>query len=352
MLILSIPSAYMNKYGISTLAEAETHLADHLHDSTLGGWSDYINEVSFKVYLPFHEWLSIVSGESDAITYPLLIGLFLLLTFLVHRRSLGHDTTIRSMLFFLTTYFYLWWLLGAGGSWYGMLLFCLPFVFLIKGVLRPQNVGKEEQTWSRILKTSSFLCVCGIWIFMAFTFRAANYNPKDVEWAKQIYVPPLVEYQTGKFTEDQIVNMVFYRSSEMIKLINRTDGRVYRVGTHMNFFIDNNDRRVFSDTFLDTYEKLVRKYKDKEKIVTALKERGFEYIVFDLNLSTTDRTPEKSLTRKFTNFINTLYANPKVELVMTDRTIKMNDSGKIVPSLIPDKGTIVNYGKWAIFRIK
>ena len=351
MLIISVPSALLNQNKFTTIAEAQTYLQANPSSGFLGNLSDGINMNLLNLYQPIHNWFAIVSGKSDSITYPILFCLFFTLLYLIYRRTKNSTKVVQIFLYFLGSYFFLWWILGSGGAWYGMLLFCVPFIFLIKGMKLPE-VFSFNNSKALAGKAGILVFACAMWMFLAFTYRAANYYPVNEDRTKYIYIPPFIEYQAGNLSRSKLQNANFPSSVQFEKVINQTDGLVYRVGTQLNFFIKENDRRVYSDTFLDFFHTMVKKFKYKKKIMRALKARGFEYIVFDLNLAINDQTPDKSLTKRFTNFMNSLYDNPHVELLLTDRTLKMNDSGEIVNEVIPIDGTIIEPGRIAVFRIK
>jgi len=149
------------------------------------------------------------------------------------------------------------------------------------------------------------------------------------------------------------MNHHFPNVRQQVNTINRDKkSKVYMVGTPFNFFIDKNDSRVLSDTYLEFFTQLISHYKTKDQIIKKLKDEGFKYIVFDLNMFSYDKTPDKSLTRKFVQFLNTLYGNPGVELMVTDRKIKLYDSGQEVFDVFQDKGNITASGTFGIFKIK
>jgi hypothetical protein len=50
--------------------------------------------------------------------------------------------------------------------------------------------------------------------------------------------------------------------------------------------------------------------------------------------------------------MNTLYQNPKVELIATDRQVRLADSNQVIYSIFQDKGTLVNQGTIALYEIK
>jgi len=68
---------------------------------------------------------------------------------------------------------------------------------------------------------------------------------------------------------------------------------------------------------------------------------------------TIDKTPEQSLTKKFNTFLNFIYQNPRLELMATNRVVKItrNDGG---PSNVREVfgEQIINHGTFAIYRIK
>lgn len=352
MLAVSIPSSILNKHNLATVAEGKAFLEANPQEGALGKLSDYINKTALGLYHPIQQFAASSSKKADGITYPILIGLFLILIFIFYHRLKAFSKTTQVVLFLLLAYFFLWWVLGAGGAWYGMLIFCLPFIFLIKGMSVPKSEFNSKNLKAFAGKPGFLFLVSGLWLFFAFTYRASNYYPINKERGFHIYIPPFVEYQAGNIKQGQLVNASFRNALQVEKVINQTDGLVYRIGTQMNFFIERNDRRVFEDTFLENFQEIANVLKDKNKIVQALKARGFEYIIFDLNLANNDRTPKKILTRKFTNFMNSLYQNPGVELLLTDRAIKMNDTRQVVNSVFPVNGTITNPGRLAVFRLK
>jgi len=70
------------------------------------------------------------------------------------------------------------------------------------------------------------------------------------------------------------------------------------------------------------FQKVVKKYKDKEKVVEVLKASGFKYLIVDLNIQSIDNTPEKTLTEKFKVILNIISNNPRLQLLNTDRIVE------------------------------
>jgi len=350
LLLLSIPGAFMNHHKHSNPSRSLSFLNENPREGMLGSASDFINKTALKLYTPIHDFFP--TEEKSSFIYPGMLLLFLGLIFLLFRYSSNFSKAVKSFIFFLTIYFFLWWILGAGVAWYGMLAFCIPYIFLVKGMGNFSELNWKKPSLKTV-KPSLLLVVCCVWTFFAFTYRASNYYPINEERAKHIYIPPFVEYQTGNLSEDRLFNMTFPNSIQIQKALNQDEeSLVYLIGTQAKMFIKKNDKRVFSDTFLGYFSKIANKYKDKRKIIQVLKAYGFKYIVFDVNLSLNDLTPEKKLTRKFVNFMNSLHDNPEVELVLTDRTIRRNDTGELVSEVFPIQGNIENSGTIAIFKIK
>ena len=133
---------------------------------------------------------------------------------------------------------------------------------------------------------------------------------------------------------------------------NDRDALLYRVGTAFNFFIKNNEERVLSDNFLGLFEKLNRHYDTKEEVFEKLKTEGLKYMVVDLKISTYDLTIDKSLTRKFNHLMDALHNNANVELVATDRKIKLHKTGEEIFGVFPDNGDVIYEGDFALFKIK
>jgi len=355
-LMISIPSAYLNQNDlINTGQELKPLKASELQ-GFLGNLSDATNSALLNAYTPLNNWFLSATKNGDYITYPILIALFLIILTLVHNRIKAHSKSTQSIIVFLLMYGFLWWILSSGAPWYGILLFSLPLIFLFKNISAPEI--NEEDTNSKLdlfgtAKKYVFLSVGAIWVLLAFVHRSSNYEPVDKQRVKNIYYPAILDYQMGNINEKKVMDYHFPNVRPLTETINKDKkSKVFMVGSPFNYFIDKNDSRVLSDTYLEYFSLLIKQFKNKNQIIQKLKAEGFRYIIFDLNMMPYDETPDKSLTRKFIQFMNTLYGNPGVELMATDRKIKLYDSGQESFSVFQDKGDIVRSGSFGIFKIK
>ena len=106
------------------------------------------------------------------------------------------------------------------------------------------------------------------------------------------------------------------------------------------------------DQALDQFRWLVQSFEEKDIIIDALKTSGFKYIIVDLHTPSLDSTPEKSLTQKFQLLLNTLYQNPAVSLIATDRIVEFTDSSGQPQQLANVFGQkLITHGSYAIYEI-
>jgi len=348
LLIFSISGAYMNKNYQSTPQEALAHLYETPTNGSLESINQSITSVALKLYEPFFVVVNNISGEVDSFTYPLLITLFVCLLLLFRYRVVNQPIGVQATLVFSTMYFLLWWIIGAGMNWYGMLLFCLPFFFIF-GKLSQNKNNSLLSNWRK----PYVLTLAAIWILCAFVFRASSYNPSDGGHAKSLFIRPVIEYQTGTKSRLAAINESYPNSKKFIDILNEDKkGKIYRIGTLFKYFIENNDERVYDDTFLNLFDQMLNRIQDPDKIITALKINGFKYILVDLNLPAADFTPEKSLTTKFQTSMKAVVSSSLVELAHTDRVVEINGTGERINAVVPYNGKIVELGRRAIYRIK
>lgn len=300
---------------------------------------------------PIKSILSQVSGERDAITYPLLILFFILSYFLLKERVKSKSDIYKIGPKFLLLYAFLWLILSAGIIWYGYLALPLATLLLFAAV---SHIPKEQKD-SQIRKyfRYTFMAIAALWLFMATVLKISNIYVVDQSAGLNILDQAAVKYQTGEFTEKQVFEGYWPNLMRGIDRINRDDkSLIYRVGTMFPYFIRKNDERVYTDNLVALYEQMYTIYGgNKQLIARAMKASGFKYIVINLNLGTVDKTPEQSLMKRFNLFLNYLYQNPELEMLATDRVVSLNGQNQY--QVFGDTPTaIVAPGTYAIYRIK
>jgi hypothetical protein len=95
---------------------------------------------------------------------------------------------------------------------------------------------------------------------------------------------------------------------------------VYRIGTFINYFLKDNDRRVLNDAQLDTFT-CIDKEKDNATTYARLKKLGFKYFILDLNTATIEKDSNGTLHQKTNRFRDFASKNLKMVYNLPERGI-------------------------------
>lgn len=87
---------------------------------------------------------------------------------------------------------------------------------------------------------------------------------------------------------------------------------IYRVGTFINYFIDNNRERVYDDAQLDTFRCIDGDGTDDVRTLNRLRTLGFHYMIYDTNTETIEQNTQGTLHRKTNRFKQFAFKNLKV----------------------------------------
>ena len=350
MLVISVPTAYSSNNNINITGVGE-HLRQFFENTSFSeapiAWLASCFYSFFNaLYAPIHPLILALSGQTDYITYPLLVGLFIGVFFMIDQRLKHNSILNRSLVHFLYFFSFLWFLLSAGIAWYGMLMLPLGIMFAIIGWTKNDFIALKNKS----IKQGILLGIVGIWIIMAYVYRMSSYNPSTETAAKQAVYPVILQYAGGKIDDKRLMNSIFPKFEEALLVLNaEEESLIYKVGTFMSFFIKKNNKRVLSDNQLGVFQALVQTYQNKYELAQVFKASGYRYIIIDLKTGDIDKTPEQSLKKKFRLFMNFLYENPALELIATDRII-VDDNGK---SSFKVFGTNAKYaGSFAVYKIK
>jgi len=325
--------------------------------------SDSYNLLASNIIDPIYAWVSSSyqgvnqffssrSGNSDGFTYPILFTFFVLMIFLIRQRTLGHKNHRRILILFISFFTFMWMLLTAGIIWYGYPMIAISLLLIFSSI-EPKTEDKSLP--KKIIQGIGLLAVTAF-IILSLNFRLSNYTLNvNPEFAKNLFDEGELKYQSGRQNKKQVLNGFFPGGiNEALAQINRDkDALVYRVGTVLPFFVAKNDRRVYMDNQLQNFERLRVHYKDKNTLIEVLNIAGYKYIFVDLQTYSVDKTPERTLEKKYKEFMRVLYDNPKVKLLATNRRINTSkDPQKPKPDYGVFGAPLPNFhGTYAIFEI-
>ena len=332
-----------------------------------GNWDSYVDNsdksiiesvttgifnVSYYASRPIHSISKLISGNRDHVTYPILILLFLGSLWLVaYRLKLSQKGQFVIAIFI--PFSFLWLVLSSGIIWYGFLFIPLG----LTGILHFCSNNKFNKYYSYPIIKNIAITFLLIWVSMCWVGRISNINTVPRGGNTDNIGKGLVDNNTFQYST-AIINATEARSRSYgningaLEKINSNDALIYQVGTFFAFDIKNNSERIFQDNTLPQFFWLVDVLKEKEEIIAALKVSGFKYILIDLNTHTLDKTPEKSLTKKYQLLLNTIYKNQSVQLLATDRVIEIpkSDGTKARVSEVFGEN-IPKFGSYAIYEI-
>lgn len=260
-----------------------------------------------------------------------------------------HQTNLKFLLSFLAAYLLLWLLLSPGIFWYGMIGFVVLFLLFLV-IFKTDFPGKFERL---INKFMVFIVV--IWIAIAFILRFLT-NAAD---PKALFNRGSVRFATGEYESlDSLWKGKHIVAVTVERLNKDPESLIYMIGTVIPYFIHNNMSRLLNDEYLDLFNRIQDSSQTKEEIAQKMNLAGFKYIVVDLEIPLRDGTPEKTLTQKFDSFMNFVKNNPKIKVLITDRTvrnenghIRLKVNGQIVRGSRGLEGDILFHGNLAVFEI-
>jgi hypothetical protein len=327
--IFSVYSLYQ-KDGVATIQDVqtgmETFFAEHPQALGTAAGSIYaaVQKASVSLAIPFHglyHWMS-CWGFLGSFLGILVITAFLVL--LLRARFEKLPSNFKGVLAYALSVGFLWILLGNAIVWYAFPVFALLTVWFLYYLRNPAELfGPQLEAFSgRYLW--AVLCIV-LFLGVALKF----YNPGNPMESRQlIYNAPFLKHTGFASNREKVFRSFRPFLAETIATINReTDSRVFRVGTFFNYHIKQNDRRVLEDNQLEQYAQITSQLANKEDFLQILKDNGFRYVLFDMNIHSMDRTPEKSLIAKAKDLFELLYFSPKAQLRHTDNIIKDPSGG-------------------------
>lgn len=298
---------------------------------------------------PVKEILDNFTGQKDHITYPIICSIFFaFFLFLLRSQRLSGQLKIFAII--LSTFAFLWWILSGGIIWYGLLMIPLFYILIFHGLHWAE--GSKNVMAFRISRVLTLFIVTS-WVFLSYTSRISNVAPNltvdHPDYGKHIVDARIHPYTTGYLNEQESLNILAKNLPIAIRRMNEDSSLILKFGSSLAFDIKRNNERILEDNSLSYFYSLVVEHRTQAKVTQVMKQRGIKYLILDLQLRTLDRTPEKTLTRKY-DILTMLFlkGNQQIRLVATDREVRRN--GQRVMGVFSDKAPVV-LGSYAVFEI-
>lgn len=96
----------------------------------------------------------------------------------------------------------------------------------------------------------------------------------------------------------------------------KNTAKIYRIGTFLKYFINNNHTRILEDSLVTEFDKKIYN-EDPSVTFERLKKLGIGYLLIDLNAATIDQDPTKRLTQRYDHLLSFM-AHEKLNLIETD----------------------------------
>lgn len=361
LMAFSIWSHYQFDLSKGHVAGVHDYLDNYTEQSTgllgilLGLFFYYINALLIFLgsTMSFsHVWLS-------SIDFPLILVILLLIAFFMNRVVQKvyafNDLMLQSLWNFVYAYGVLWFVFGNGIVWYGFpfLLMIILFMVSFAEQLDLARIGWSEGKNFKLLFRMPVILIMVLFMSVPFSI----YIGREDSNRSLIFTDAFI-YNASKFHQkEETYNYFLPNMKESLELINRDkSAKVYRVGTFFNYHIYQNHRRVIEDNQLEKYSQMTEGLSSKEEFLNILYQQGVRFILFDLNIGSIDRTPEKSLINKANEFLQILFSAPNIVVRYTDNIVEDPNSEVVVGNnRIKGKtgfsGTTIQAGTYILFEI-
>lgn len=194
---------------------------------------------------------------------------------------------------------YFWLFVASGVPWYGLAGF-LPALLL---VVRVKELSAKQMMWGEYL--IPFVIMISL-LSTAFLREAKFANTGQMAYAFGLIDSQAILRSTNQ-SYPTIISAINSDTSTL-----SSPHYIYRIGTFINYFIDNNRERVYDDAQLDTFRCIDGDGLNDARTLARLKTLGFHYIVYDTNTETIERNPQGTLHRKTNRFKTFAFKNLKV----------------------------------------
>ena len=309
-----------------------------------------VYEIAGMISYPLVSFLDLFTGDRDHVTYPLVIGMYLVLLFLLLRSdAIRHSTKVIGVIGF--SFAFIWSILSGGIIWYGYLMIPVGFLFIF------HSINSKRPGFKLPLRTL-LLSTAASWMVLSLVLRISNINsvtyqldPSMADHGKLIVEPRIFPYSIGVQDSNETIDKLSPNITTALDHLNQNEELIYQAGSSLNFEIKRNDKRIFEDNTLTYFYNIAEKYRSRDAITERLKKLGFRYIIFDPLTPSLDKTPEKSLTKKYRAFVNLLLNNSRIKLLATDQVVQVQKNGAPTSEFGFFGDRITKFGTYAVFEI-
>lgn len=253
------------------------------------------NAIKKYVTLPWHLTMNDngVQGlyvDFGWIPLALLIGF---LPFIVIKKP---DQSTSIILIFTVTYWITWLITANGIIWYGLPGF-MGLLILIGKLIDNYKTAQERETPQyetppyKLFRFGIIGIIICIFLISSLAFRLNSFGKGA-----------LLLYTANIMTETETTTSIFPYGLAVHDIFeNDQDGKydlIWKIGTSLNYFIEDNFWRTYNDQYLDDLNCLYSE-RDPELLTERLKVFGFGYILFDYYTNTISLDPDGTLNTKY-----------------------------------------------------
>jgi len=345
--VLSIANSYILVGRTKVSAEVVGDVLTMSDASWLDKVLAYVYMGAYSVFSVVKPGLELISGDKDYVTYPIIILSFLAVLYFGFSNWQHKSVNVRVLILLAISYGFFFLVFSSGIIWYGYLF----FVLLMIGMIYYFSTIEEKDDFMSVLLKFSFVIFASIWIAIGMVSRISNITPGTPEqhMGKAIISPDVYLWNTGEIkSKSELLDRTTPGLSATFDEINRDHStKIYKVGTGLTYFIEENHKRVMTDNQLGMFYALIQKYPNQYVLSDVLKASGFKYLIIDLNTPSIDNTPEKTLTAKFNALLSYVFSNDSMRLMSTDNIVKINGG----PKYDIQGDELIRRGTFAIYEI-
>ncbi len=237
------------------------------------------------------------------------------------------EPAMKEMAVLMYATLFLWMISANNIPWYGFPTLALACIFIAFTLQKSNWIsGVENDKFVRY-----FFSGC-IGLFFISSIFLRQSNPELTQENTTSFIDPIFIQQAalGKSDEQVLDALSPVYNNAFEYLNNDLNHKIYRVGTYLNYHIEQNDARVYEDNQLKLFDFYEKRLPDTNRFIELLKQNGFKYIIYDFRTPLIDNTPEKTLQKKCDAFVGLLLYSNELDLIVTDRIIQSENPNDFI----------------------